>query len=376
MVATACTSNPPPPEPAERPGPAPGVAFDPCDGQGTSLPASPAGPVFEAGGSVDSVILEDLGLKRGEVKLEARLVGREVEPARSLAPTAALQGRLLDAPTWAQSTVSDLAGHVRKGCTVASGEVMAGLVADLELRNRTGSQTSGDRATIDDLAAGGKSDDALFAAFREVFAVRTPWPRRPTSASFEESEPAIRALATALDPATQQALAAVVVGMARAEEWRLAALRGWYTGEVDHAEIDRYFSTRSVPGPLVPRFDHAAMAQAGAALALAVERLEVHLAAHPLPSSLESSLVTPLGQVVLRGGSTSDGLSFEAPAVVIDQGGDDTYRGVIAAPAMASVPLSVLIDLGGNDRYMAEGASVTRGPGRRFAARRGRRRRL
>lgn len=140
-------------------------------------------------------------------------------------------------------------------------------------------------------------------------------------------------------------------------------MRGWYPAGVDFAELERFFSTGSVRPTWVRSFDHGRMAQAGAAVALAVERLEVHLAAHPLPVGLDSTIRTPLGEVVLRGNTTNDMYDLAAPALVVDQGGDDTYRGVIAAPAMASVPLSVLIDLEGDDLYEAGEAPASQLPG-------------
>lgn len=372
-LPTACSSqSPQPPDRAET-GPVrrSGAAFEPCASPGgnSAAPALAAVQAFGAGGTVESAIAEELDLKRNAIRLEPRLVKRDGDESTTLSATAALQSGLLDGPSWSHRTVGDVSRIAQQDCARAGGEVLAGVVSDLDAHNRTLQPrgVAAGRQVIEDLGADQEHDESrdepLLSAFRQVFAVRTPWSQRPTSRSFTESEPAIRTLEKALDATTARRLAVVVEAMARAEEWRLAAVRSWYPTQTDFMELERAFSSREVPPPRARSFDYATMGRAGAALALVVEQLEVHLAANPLPGDLDVTIATPLGEVVLSGRTSGDDRKLAAPALVVDQGGNDTYRGVIAGPAMAAVPLSVLIDLSGDDSYLGGEATGTQGAG-------------
>lgn len=372
-LPTACSSqSPQPPDRAET-GPVrrSGAAFEPCASPGgnSAAPASAAVQTFGAGGTVESAIEEDLDLKRNAIRLESRLVKRDGDESTTLSSTASLQSGLLDGPSWSHRAVGDVARIAQQDCARAGGEVLAGIVSDLDAHNRTRQPRgiAAGRQVIEDLGADQQhkapQGEPLLSAFRQVFAVRTPWSQRPASGTFAESEPVIRTLESALDPTTARRLAVVVAAMARAEEWRLAAVRAWYPTQTDFMELERAFSSREVPPPRARSFDYATMGRGGAALALVVERLQVQLAANPLPGDLDVTIATPLGEVVLSGRTSGDDRKLAAPALVVDQGGNDTYRGVIAGPAMVGVPLSVLIDLGGDDTYLGGEATGTQGAG-------------
>jgi len=60
---------------------------------------------------------------------------------------------------------------------------------------------------------------------------------------------------------------------------------------------------------------------------------------------------TPYGLIVIGGPGPNTYDLDQRFALVIDVGGDDTYRGMIAAPADVEQAVSVVIDLSGNDTY-------------------------
>lgn len=88
---------------------------------------------------------------------------------------------------------------------------------------------------------------------------------------------------------------------------------------------------------------------AAASVAFAVERADLaRFAGASLPPI---DLPTPLGPVVLRGAESDTWTSAgEAPLLLLDTGGDDRYRGAVAAATLLR-PVSVLVDLGGDDTY-------------------------
>jgi len=332
--------------------------------------ASAGVQAFANGGAVETAIHDGLALKRKAIRPEPGLVTRQSDRSTTLAATASLQHDLLDAPAWASGVVGDLASTVREDCARAGGELLADVVARAGAEDRTQEEArSTGPPAIEDLAAevGQQAqpagEDPLHAAFRHVFAVHTPWSTHPASRPFAATEPVILSLQHALDATTERRLAAVVEAMARAEQWRLAAVRAWYPGGTDYEDLERIISTRTIPPPLARSFDVGAMGRAGASLALVVGQLEAHLVDHPLPGDLDVTIDTPLGSVVVSGRTTATDRTLAAPALVVDEGGNDTYRGVVAGPAMAAVPLSVLIDLGGDDTYLGGDTVATQGAG-------------
>ena len=70
---------------------------------------------------------------------------------------------------------------------------------------------------------------------------------------------------------------------------------------------------------------------------------------------------TPSGLVVIGGSGPNAYDLDQRVAVVIDLGGDDTYRGRIAAAADAEHGISVVIDLGGQDTYHAAALGLATG---------------
>jgi len=322
---------------------------------------------FALGGQVESALGSQLALPRERVGVAPQLTRPFADVSTDPARLGRLQAQLLDVPGWAKDTVDAVSGSVRRVCSQQRGEVMAGALAELAART---APSPGQGAAVpaplaDDLdALLGRGRDPLVRAFSAVFAIRSGWPAPVSAGTFAEHESAIRSLAAKLDPQTERAVARVVLGMAKAEEWRLAAVQPWYGGrEIDFGELARMAATRPVIPARARSFDYARMTQAGLGLALAADGLSAHQAAHPLPANVNVSIRTPLGEVVLDGRRTDDTRMLETPALVVDQGGNDTYRGVVAGPATPAVPLSVLIDMGGDDSYQGDGVDGTQGAG-------------
>ncbi|MBP7146877.1 MAG: hypothetical protein KBD01_04975 [Acidobacteria bacterium] len=61
---------------------------------------------------------------------------------------------------------------------------------------------------------------------------------------------------------------------------------------------------------------------------------------------------SPLGWIRVRGGG-NDAVDGEGALLIVDLGGEDTYRGGVAA-STATRPIGLLLDLAGNDSYVAE----------------------
>lgn len=96
--------------------------------------------------------------------------------------------------------------------------------------------------------------------------------------------------------------------------------------------------------------DVTEITRAAARVALAVEGADLRRFTGLAVRSMD--FATPLGAIVLRGPGDDRWASSEddAPALLLDTGGDDTYEGPIAA-GTSTRRVSVAIDLGGKDRY-------------------------
>lgn len=312
---------------------------------------------------MDAALKQNLSLARDRIALPKNLGAAQRDAVTTRPIVTELQAGFLDVPGWSKTAVDEVVASAVTGCARKQGEVLARMLNELDARNNMSAHEGAPvRQKIVDLDASVAKEAPLITAFSEVFAVRTPWPRHPESGSFAEAEAAIAELSSKIDEPTQKALAGVVLGMAKAEEWRLEAVRPMFGDRLDYSNLAKLLTARQAPNG-VRRFDYSAMGRAGVALAGAVERLQAHLLVHPLPDTLDFRLGTPLGEVVLDGGSGADTHGLAAPAIVVDQGGNDTYNGVIAGPALESIPLSVAIDLAGDDTYAGGETIGTQGAG-------------
>ena len=92
--------------------------------------------------------------------------------------------------------------------------------------------------------------------------------------------------------------------------------------------------------------------------------LQVETRASP-PSGITGEVLlvreTPFGLLVIGGPGPNTYELDQRVALVLDLGGDDHYRGVIAAPAVVEQGISVVIDLAGNDIYRASPLGLATG---------------
>jgi hypothetical protein len=86
--------------------------------------------------------------------------------------------------------------------------------------------------------------------------------------------------------------------------------------------------------------------------------------AHPIPGITGSVLLfkdTQAGWIIIGGPGPNTYDLHEPVALLLDLGGDDTYRGTIASPTDATHGISLLLDLDGNDLYEAQPLGLATG---------------
>ncbi len=108
--------------------------------------------------------------------------------------------------------------------------------------------------------------------------------------------------------------------------------------------------------------DHASFYYGAMKVASAVEKAGFEL--KNLNVKLKEDIIfeTPLGEIALLG-IKSGKYSFNNPFIIIDFGGNDTYKGRVGANSFIN-PVSVIIELGGNDKYVSNDTLIpTQGSG-------------
>lgn len=153
----------------------------------------------------------------------------------------------------------------------------------------------------------------------------------------------------------QRALAPIVRAIALADAEFLEARGAADMKKLEEAPSFVIGSSRLyLDKPLLEQIDgvdRARMARAAVALATAVETAKL---ARFRGTKLDPvDIPTPFGAIVLRGDSADTyepGSPADGAALVLDTGGDDTYR-VAAGGATPAHRVSIAIDLGGRDRY-------------------------
>lgn len=104
-------------------------------------------------------------------------------------------------------------------------------------------------------------------------------------------------------------------------------------------------------GALLGDVDVGALARAAADVAAAVDALRPLVPA-TLAATVRVDVVTPIGRISIRGtGDDTYASTDGATLLVVDLGGNDTYRTAVGATASATNGVSVLVDLGGVDDY-------------------------
>ncbi len=119
----------------------------------------------------------------------------------------------------------------------------------------------------------------------------------------------------------------------------------------------RHFAWSAAVPKAFDEIDATRIARAAARLALVVESANLSRFKGVEIPSLD--LATPAGPIILRGPSNDTfTASGEAPAFLLDTGGDDTYVGAVASGTRER-PVSILVDLGGRDTYSYREVRVT-----------------
>jgi len=104
-------------------------------------------------------------------------------------------------------------------------------------------------------------------------------------------------------------------------------------------------------GALLGDVDVALMAEAAARLAATIETADLESVA---PDAGELTLVTPRGRVAVRGGADhvyENDDEWRETLLLVDLGGDDTYRSSAGATTSADHGVSIVIDVRGADNY-------------------------
>ncbi len=121
----------------------------------------------------------------------------------------------------------------------------------------------------------------------------------------------------------------------------IASVPGWILGT-------RRFELSDALVGAFERVDTQRIATAAANVAYVVEHMNLRrFAGTRFPSV---TLPTRIGSIVLRSVSNDVWDSTDAPALLLDTGGDDVYYGPLASSSLAR-PISVAMDLGGRDLY-------------------------
>jgi hypothetical protein len=166
----------------------------------------------------------------------------------------------------------------------------------------------------------------------------------------------------------QPHLTRLLNGFAKAMEYQQLAVRN-----VDKQAINNLFSLRNYDQVQEPEFkeyylfedimnkiDEQSLYFASELLVRSCEQfasvVDSLLETTPETNSFHVEIETSLGTIIISDSSDSD-YSVESPLLVIDLGGNDTYKGGIAATSQQH-PFSVLIDFNGNDHYTSNKETI------------------
>lgn len=233
----------------------------------------------------------------------------------------------------------------------ASGGKIAPLVTLAALRTGDGTRLD---LLGDPLAAEVKESekpDGLLVAVREVHRVAAkPMP--------EALVRRITAGASSLPTDVRITAALMLRAAARAWEWRKKALSG-----VSPAAMEALWSqitTYPADDPqdpaedaLLASVDRRRMLVGAELLAFALDHARSRLANRTGAERFTLDFETPMGEVRLRGAQDDAHGAGTACLLILDTGGNDTYRSGGATARMGH-GISVVIDVAGNDRYIAE----------------------
>lgn len=171
-------------------------------------------------------------------------------------------------------------------------------------------------------------------------------------------EQALARSAAAVPPDVAQAAAYLLRAELAALQWRARAFREFTSVDlralwpkVANAAADSDDLFDPAVDRLMHRADLGQLLVGGIDLAAAVDRVVAALTKRAGAERFGFDIDTPLGRICLHGAQNDTYPGDRPYLLILDTGGDDTYRGG-GATCDADHPASVLIDLAGNDRYI------------------------
>jgi hypothetical protein len=191
-----------------------------------------------------------------------------------------------------------------------------------------------------------------------VFGKKADWPDHETD---------IRRQIKGMDPILENTVAALLLNIIDAWQWRKLALRNVKAERLRDVFNMRDFHGHSSDGQSYPyQVDDVAKELDEPSLYYAAQKavqaahdaaraLKTLVAANPDAfTGLSVKIPTPVGKVILSG-TSDDKHDANDAAIVIDLGGNDVYLGGVGATTSLDLPIAIAIDLSGNDTYKSEG---------------------
>lgn len=206
-----------------------------------------------------------------------------------------------------------------------------------------------------------QAGDPLLAAAETLWSAAAD--RDTSGATTREMPSAARdewvAASKSLPPSWRREIARLLMASASAAEWQRKAFQPLDDPDRDSLAKPRFpgFSEESDLRPAIRDTDYDYLFAGAMDVAVAAEDFEHFLDSKPEPFEGNHTLETPLGRVVLRGGA-ADTNDDPSPALVhtllvVDLGGDDLYRNGTTRGGI-DYPVQMIFDAAGNDRYIAE----------------------
>ncbi len=241
-------------------------------------------------------------------------------------------------------------GRITRQGIAASGGKVAPLVTLAAIRTGDGTRLD---LLGDPLAAEARQADkpsSLLDAVREV--------HRVAGKSMPEALAKSIASKQASVPADVRSAAALMLrASARAWEWRKRALAG--VRPADMAKLWAEVTTYPADDPedpaedaLLASVDRKRLLVGAETLAFALDAVRERLGKRAGSERFKLDMPTPLGEIRLRGAQSDTHEAGAACLLILDTGGDDTYRsgGATAGPGHG---ISVTVDVSGDDRYIS-----------------------
>lgn len=217
-----------------------------------------------------------------------------------------------------------------------------------------------DRAFAVDPSA---SSSALVGALKQFYE-RAPVDGDPSPplAPWPDLQDDVAAQVATFAPAARVALAQAILGLLAAAELRDQALtsKGKLSLVDWRAQIKLYMAGRrsgaasayDAADTMTEAMDFDLLSRSGQLAARSIESLRRALAAEALTDGAILDVTGPLGRIAVSLQEADDAWSGTTFFMLVDGGGNDTYKGDLAVNADLYHPISVVLDLAGDDRYL------------------------